>query len=1306
MGARRTLGWGCGGLITLLGLTLGGAWAYLHSDAGERKVEATLEDLIAGMLDNGSITVGDLELKGTTLTLTDVAVDGAQYEDVLRVPKIHAEVRLRSALHRTLAIESLVVDAPTVVLHRLESGDFDLPVFTASAEPEPPDPTTWMAAGWTLDLREVQLTDGSLTLPDDEVQLVGIALFGAATATEQRLELDELSLGWDVTLPTVGPGTLDAALTFDGPTLTTADAILRQGSLEAELGGSIVDLLGDGMTLDLQLDVTAPPDARTTLANAFEVELPDDLLEDTDLVLDAAMAGPLEAVELRAELAYDDVDDGVLFLTAAGGVTGDVHLVGSVWAPDLQHLDRVNAPFTAGSLQMPFTLDRRGEQLTAVVDAHLRAVGLDDIGSIGRTRLHAEGQVLPAFELAFDLDLANARLDASPLVFRGAADGTYAGTTLITTVDVDTTTSDPFTLNGALRLDTDSRALTVSALDLRASDTLTVQNDGPLLGDLNPASLSLDGRLQLLASDAPSGTLTLDVASRGERLTATLVGDDLALTPLTKAARIWVDAELPDVSGTLDAELGYTAMGGQPTVDVDASFTELAIAELLTPADASITASVRDDVLTADVTLSRKGRRHANLDATVPLVAGGFTPVCRSGTDIDLELLPTSLAQLRSLSPLVPAVDQRMTLGATLSATGDACDPTVSVEAGLATELLDAPLIAELTASDGPDHLLNADLTVDFAEEPALTVDLTAPHPAPADLLEADDPLAQLQGWEARARVLDVRMRSVLPDVSGRVGGWAYATGDGRWATSTDGDLEWSTPGTRGFVLERVRAGWLTHDGQVAADVMVVADDATNLEAQASVDLRGVQENTGETALYAKVPPAEIPLALLADLSAGLIQDPSGVLKLSADVDGTVAKPNATGELLLDNGALQLPATGIQYEDIDLDVQLAGERAQVTLGLDAFPRYGRFRNRTADNEHQLDLSGSVELKDDGTLAPDLTVTLDEFWGIANDLATTSLDGDLTVTGSATDLKLRGDLIVNDGNFELGRHLFIPAASETLDADITFVGTVPAAFVVEEDDSVSPMYLVDARVGVSIAPATRLRATFPMAADAGQIGTIGDVNLDAKLQGDLEVAMLYGEPAITGKVQVEGDASLLTAEFDIQQGTIAFIGADVSAPTIDLTLQRTGSSGDVTAVISGTPTNLQIEELTSSQGLTDADILAQFLFGRSLSDLGDGESATAAAAVQQALLSVAGSSVENALGVGLVDSVDYSDDGLALGWSVGGDGFLTVAIDPTADPDENVAEVTLSWLLGRMAEAELQTGDAGESAAWLRLETRF
>ena len=72
----------------------------------------------------------------------------------------------------------------------------------------------------------------------------------------------------------------------------------------------------------------------------------------------------------------------------------------------------------------------------------------------------------------------------------------------------------------------------------------------------------------------------------------------------------------------------------------------------------------------------------------------------------------------------------------------------------------------------------------------------------------------------------------------------------------------------------------------------------------------------------------------------------------------------------------------------------------------------------------------------------------------------------------------------------------------------------------------------------------------------------------------------------------------------------------------------------------------------------------------------------------------------------VESSGEAISAIRLGWSIGDDLFLTYSQDYTAEADENTSAVTLEWLLSRRLQAELSTGDAGESAADLYLRWRF
>jgi uncharacterized protein involved in outer membrane biogenesis len=1309
MRKRRTLGIGCGSVVGLLGLALGGGWLYLQSDAGEKRVESLVEDLVRDSLEAGDLAFGELDLKGTTLVLTDVTADGAEHDGVLTIPRIEAEVRLRSILGRTLHVERARITRPTVTLHRLEDGAFDLPVFASSdAPPDPEQPTTFLPAWLTVDVDDLLLTGGQVFLPDDEVHVRDVGLAASADITETTVDLDLQQLDWDVARPMLGAGRLTATAGLEREDLTALEATLVQSGATLTLDGRIEALLGDTLDLDLDLQAGIPRDTVTRLADVFEIALPEPMRDAPDLSLEAGITGPLADSTLFASLHRDDLPHPLVGLSAGGDLVAPMSLGGQVAIPDAGALAEEGAPLSAGTVSVLFDVWQEDDRWHTRADATSGGLAVPDATDVRRLTAHVEGVVSPTPSLRYELDVDGLVPAATPvpLAFRADAAGTFVGTRVTADLMVDELRQEePIGLEGSLAMDAAAQALHVDALELRLTDEHLLQLDEPIDLRLVPDDLAADGRILALRDDDPSGAITFDARQvRGE--TALELGvETLDVAPLLVVARRLGDAEVPEVTGVLDGTAAL-AMGVEPpVVDARLSLRDLVVPDQVRDLDVTLAVDMADDTGEVELSAEAGSRRLVWIDATFPLEPDGFVPACAPGLDATVILDPTDTQALRERVASIPELEQVIALEARLLATGQTCDPTVELAAVARTTYEDQRIVAELQAEDGPDHVLSATVDAALADTPVAQLVARAPHPAPDVLVASDDPVAAFAGWTADARILDVEVGRLVDGLTGAVQGMIHAEGDGAVVRSTDGGLEWNEPGTDAIALDRFTASWSTLDGDVLADLLLIAE-GTPVEAHGEAALAPVQRGDPTTPIVLRVPPTDVPLEVAAALSTGVLTDAEGTMHLEATVDGTLAKPEASGAVRIEDGMLVASATGVRYDDLSLAAEVRDREVDLDLSLDTTPRYGRFRDREGSSDQDLTARGTITLQPDLHVVPDLEITMRDFWASATDLATAQLDGTLTAGGQATDIRVRGDIDVTRGRFDFPRHIFIPTASMTLDDDIVFVDERPEVFVVEETSGPSLLSLVDAEVDVHLDRGVRVQAEMPLAADAGQLGALGDLVLDANVDGDVTAAMRYGEIDLLGSLDITGDASLLTAAFEIDEGSVDFIGADVNLPTFDFTFGRSGGGGDVTAVVRGTPEDLRIARLTSSQGLSDADILAQFLFGRPLSDLGDEEAGTAAQAVQRALLSMAGSTVEDTLGVEVVDSVDYSDDGLSLGWNVGGDGFLTVRLDPTAQEDENVAEVTLSWLLDAMTEAELQTGDAGESAAWIRLERRY
>ena len=74
---------------------------------------------------------------------------------------------------------------------------------------------------------------------------------------------------------------------------------------------------------------------------------------------------------------------------------------------------------------------------------------------------------------------------------------------------------------------------------------------------------------------------------------------------------------------------------------------------------------------------------------------------------------------------------------------------------------------------------------------------------------------------------------------------------------------------------------------------------------------------------------ANTDLQVLKSFSSAVVQS-AGTLHLDLRLAGTLQQPRVDGTLKLDDGALQLAATGVQYQDIQVQLVCAGNRVELT----------------------------------------------------------------------------------------------------------------------------------------------------------------------------------------------------------------------------------------------------------------------------------------------------------------------------------------------------------------------------------------
>ena len=243
--------------------------------------------------------------------------------------------------------------------------------------------------------------------------------------------------------------------------------------------------------------------------------------------------------------------------------------------------------------------------------------------------------------------------------------------------------------------------------------------------------------------------------------------------------------------------------------------------------------------------------------------------------------------------------------------------------------------------------------------------------------------------------------------------------------------------------------------------------------------------------------------------------------------------------------------------------------------------------------------------------------------------------------------------------------------------------------------------------------TWIDAEIPLSSGYGQVASkVSSVGLEGRLDGVLRAESSEEGLVLQGEVDVrKGKAKVFGTEFDVETGDLVFSGAAVSSPELDIRAVYSSTQyGDIRVDIGGRPAQMALA-FSSSEGWSDTDMASILLFKVPASSMTQSEGGAGLDLIGAAIGVMAGQASSFLQMSRLVDRVEVESSGdtisaIRLGWSVGDDLFVTFSQDYTAEMDENQSEVTLEWLLSRRLQAEVSTGDAGESSADLYMRWRF
>jgi autotransporter translocation and assembly factor TamB len=390
--------------------------------------------------------------------------------------------------------------------------------------------------------------------------------------------------------------------------------------------------------------------------------------------------------------------------------------------------------------------------------------------------------------------------------------------------------------------------------------------------------------------------------------------------------------------------------------------------------------------------------------------------------------------------------------------------------------------------------------------------------------------------------------------------------------------------------------------------------------------------------------------AAVAFSSLGFLQDVEGLVSGDFRVGGTLDRPQPSGVLRLDGAAWTIEA---------LEVRHAGVSGSLTLNPD----------RTVDVTLDGNAIGTSTVRGRVILDPlsdprlDLTIGLQGFQAVDRRDIMAVMSGQVTLAGSYRAPRVEGSLTVDRGVIFLDE--FVRSATVV---DLTD----PRIFDVVDTTALSTRPLL---AGIRNPFLQNLRVDVDLSVPRDTWLRSEEMNVEMGGSLYMRYDRLRRDVVMVGELQaLRGSYSVLGRRFDVQSGTIGFIGTPGINPSLDIQavsrIRRPQAEPlDVSATVAGTLTQPQVTLSSEEQGIAESDLVSYLIFGRPSYELATGQQALVGAAAGAGVTFVSGT-LASQLGTALSQGIglDY------LSISQAGDfGVASISGNPLAGTQVEVGQ---------------------------------
>lgn len=390
-----------------------------------------------------------------------------------------------------------------------------------------------------------------------------------------------------------------------------------------------------------------------------------------------------------------------------------------------------------------------------------------------------------------------------------------------------------------------------------------------------------------------------------------------------------------------------------------------------------------------------------------------------------------------------------------------------------------------------------------------------------------------------------------------------------------------------GSVRYRDRLAAVSFEARDGDATVLTVDGDVPLDLSLSPGTERVVEEPMDVRVRADSLAAEIALSYISSL-----EDVEGTVAADLQVGGTLESLEPRGELTLSRGAWTLEALGVRHRDIRGSLDLSPDRT-VRVSL---------QGRAAGS---VEVSGAVEVDSLTNPALDLEMRFTGFQAVQRADVTGRISGTTTLTGRYRQPLVEGSLRVDQGTLfleEFARNAEVVDLSD------------PRIFEVVDTTAFTTPRLLE---GIRNPFMDRLRVDVDLSVPRDTWLRSQDMNVE--MGGDLIVTYdrTDRDLVLVGELQaLRGSYTVLGRRFEVQEGTVGFIGTPGINPTLairavsSIRRRQAGTPLQVTAAVSGTLTEPRVGLSTDDEGIPESDLVSYLIFGRPSHELASGQEAIA------------------------------------------------------------------------------------------------